>query len=83
MPWRDERCYNYYNTMSLFKDVIDSALPGNESTSENQIPEYMVDFYDESNLTDEWLQTPDHVKKFMLDAELNQYMQQPYMKSWF
>ena len=28
-----ERQDNYYNIMSLFKDVIDSALPGNESTS--------------------------------------------------
>ena len=73
--WRDERWENYYNIMSLFKDVIDSALPGNESTSKKNIPEYMIDFYEESNLTKEWLQTSDHVKKFMLDADIEQYMQ--------
>lgn len=72
--WREERAYNYFNIMSLFKDLIDSALP-DESTSKQTIPEYMIDFYEESKFSDEWLKTSDHVKKFMLDAEINEYMQ--------
>ena len=58
----------------LYKDVIDSALP-NESSSGKNIPEYMIDFYNETSLTEEWMNTSDYIKKFMLDVEIEQYMQ--------
>ena len=74
MDWREERNIARFSTDSLFKDIIDSALP-NESTSDLYVPEYMVDFYEETTLTEEWMNTSDNVKKFMLDAEIEQYMQ--------
>ena len=72
--WREERYTARYSTDELFKDVIDSALP-NESTSVKQIPEYMIDFYEETCLTKEWLQISDNLKKIILDADIKQYMQ--------
>ena len=72
--WREERNIARFLTDSLFKDIIDSTLP-NESSSQKNIPDYMIDFYNETNLTEEWINTSDNVKKFMLDAEIEQYMQ--------
>ena len=76
--WREERYAARFSTDCIFKDVIDSALP-DESTSEKWIPDFMIDFYNECNLTEEWMNTSDHVKKFMLDADIEQYMQKKIM----
>ena len=59
-----------YTTDLLFSDVIDSKLPDEEDS----IPEYMIELYEDSIFSTEWLNTPEHVKRFMLDAELDQYM---------
>lgn len=67
--WREERHIARYSTDELFKDVIDTALPDDSSD------EYMLDFYEESDFSEEWMNTSEHVKKFMLDAEIEQYMQ--------
>ena len=72
--WREIRYESRYTTDKLYKNIIDSALP-DENTSDKNIPEYMVDFYEESNLSEEWLNTLDNVKKFILDADINQYME--------
>jgi len=71
--WREEREIARYSINYIYKDVIDSSLP-NESTSEKNIAEYMVDFYEETTLSHEWINTSDHVKKFMLDSDIEQYM---------
>ena len=70
MNWQEER---RVSTDVLFEDIINSALP-NESTSELYVPEYMVDFYEETTLTEEWMNTSDQVKRFMLDADIERYM---------
>lgn len=70
--WREERYSARYSTDDFFKEIIDSSLPNEEIPS---IPEFMVDFYEESSFSEGWMNTPDHVKKFILDAEIAQYMQ--------
>ena len=69
--WREERNIARYTSDELFKDAIDSSLPNDIDS----ISDYMVDFYQESILTEEWMNTSDHVKKFMLDAQIDEYMQ--------
>jgi len=69
--WREER--QIIRNTDLYNDLIDSALP-DESTSDKYIPNYMVDFYEESNLSIEWLNTPDTIKLFMLDVDIDNYM---------
>jgi len=71
--WREMRYEHRYTLDVLYKDVIDSALP-DEITSDKCLSDYMVDFYKESNFSEEWLNTSNHMKRFMLDVELDEYM---------
>ena len=62
-----------YTIEEHFTYIIDSALP-DKSTSTKRVPEYMIDFYKESNLSDKLIKTADNLKLSILDSEISEYL---------
>ena len=70
--WRERRNEFKWEKEYLINSRIDSALP-DESIGNSSIPEYMVDFYDESALSPLWVELTDLEKKRILDMDLDVY----------
>ena len=69
LDWREIRQNCYFDTMEEFKKQIDTALPNINEVDHT----YMTDFYDESELTSEWLSLSNNKKKEILDEQLKEY----------
>ena len=69
--WRDERVIAR-NTIDNTHELMLKPIPND--LSDNYIPEYMVDFYNESSFTDDWKKLNNDEKLKILNADIENYM---------
>ena len=66
-----------YNTDNFFEGIINMTLNELIENEEN-IPQYMKDFYEETTLNDEWFTQSNEEKERILDDDLEKYMNSNY-----
>jgi len=71
IDWHEERSIARY-TLDEEHPLLNKSLPNDK----NDIPEYMVDFYNETTLSDDWKKLNDDEKLIKLNNDLEEYFKQ-------